>query len=95
MKTPDSTKARILFWTWQKTTHERSPRVCLLRVAPHKIPTVVGHHVFVPPALIPMLHRRDVLVKTFPLLVTHSTQILGKPVEVGVEVVHFDAHSTP
>ena len=46
----------------------------------------------IPATMIPGLHLFQVLMESFPLLITHWSQVFRKPVHMWKQVVHLDAH---
>ena len=54
--------------------------------------TVVYHHCNAPFFLVSSFHIFDVLVESFTMLFTHSSQIFGEVIKMGMEEMHFQAH---
>ncbi len=55
-------------------------------------PTIVGHHVSIPPSLVSLVHSFYILMKPFNLLITYVIKIFRKYFKITVEKTNFYAH---
>ena len=59
---------------------------------PPNDPAIVIHHVFIPSSLIPDFHDLQILVESFTLLITDSTKIFWKRINVAEQEMNFESH---
>ena len=63
-----------------------------LRTISLDAPTIVSHHMYIPSTLIPFLHNLQILVESFTLFITDSTEVFREVSKMAMQKMHLDAH---